>query len=285
MPAPFLSSVTVQPDGRTVLYVYTAAVTLVGAPPTISLSARGLVALPTTYLSGNGGTSVSFQVTSPSTPIRLGDAATTIIPPGTFLDAGDSTPSPDIENKPVTNTSLVRSTVPASTSKSDAPAMLPASVTSDWVQVINPGGMIVVDAAAINNPSTQILDPLKQVLDFRFAKAPGTLVCASMGYTGTQSGTAPQVAAFGRTVSLDGNTIGRWELLPNLQSTTTTSVTLTATAASDVVDLGYSWTPVDPLIHRWDRCGCNQVIWGLQITWATTVAALAAQAVLWAKGL
>ena len=36
MPAPFLSSVTVQPDGRTVLYVYTAAVTLVGAPNRIT---------------------------------------------------------------------------------------------------------------------------------------------------------------------------------------------------------------------------------------------------------
>lgn len=137
----------------------------------------------------------------------------------------------------------------------------PAQVPAPWTTVIDIGGMIVQDAAAITDPTGEIITSTRHILN---VKKSGTILRARMAYDdGDTLTTSPIVVAFGR---YDANEV--WQKLTNKAGIT--AVTMTVVTSTDVSDGTLNFTDVDPEDHAWDLDGCDAVLFGVQTIYAVS---------------
>jgi len=141
----------------------------------------------------------------------------------------------------------------------------PVSLISPWFNVINAGGMIVLDNANITNPETQIVSATR--LHFlRNAHGVGTSMLLRMMYdAGLTAITNPVVKVFGRY-----NNTETWQLLQNKANATTGIIT--TSASEDVYNTGntFRFTTPNYISQGWDLLGCNEIVVGLQVILAGT---------------
>lgn len=83
-----------------------------------------------------------------------------------------------------------------STENARTPIIRDAPVTSTWVEIINDGGILNVDAVPITNPTTQITDPYKHILE---VDAKATTVLFRHKYGNCQISRGGGFKLFGRT--------------------------------------------------------------------------------------
>lgn len=134
-------------------------------------------------------------------------------------------------------------------------------VIHEWQNLVDAGGVATQDAASVANPTTQVTNSTSKVVTLE--RPVGHFVSVSLGYDdGLTAITNPAGRLFGRK----GST-GRWTLLPNRAGGTDVTIT---TATTDVTDGTLLYTTPDPDEHVWERCGCDQFIWGTQTALAGT---------------
>ena len=153
-------------------------------------------------------------------------------------------------------------------SHTNAGRSVPIGVTSNWRRcvlakgqgsAVSDGGPEVADAAAIVNPTTEIVLTTRVLIDCRGLAS--QLLAFRLGYnSGAGTLTSPVVAAFGRTETGNGSYDG-WELLPNLAGDV--SMTLTAASTTDIVTGSYKHTRHDPILNVISREGCDFILMGV----------------------
>jgi hypothetical protein len=171
------------------------------------------------------------------------------------------------------------------TSISDTTRVSIASLVSEWVEVIEAGGMDARDGAVagvIQNPTTDITAADHHILDCSDMTHPIMCVEACFAYAGTPNAD-PAVVCFGRVKSAAGE-FSRWELLQNMEDTADIDPTLVTDETTDATDGTLFYTVVDAKKHRWDGRGNNQFIWGVKVAY-TVSAGSAATAKLLARAL
>ncbi len=125
------------------------------------------------------------------------------------------------------------------------------------------GGAVILDAATITNPTTQITDASRQILkrgpqtDGTYASNEGSLLIVRLGYDDGLLGiTDPVIKVFGRKDSTEARTLLRTK-------TGALNATLT-TAPTDVTDGTLNYTTPDLDRLGWDVQGCREILIGIE---------------------
>jgi len=139
--------------------------------------------------------------------------------------------------------------------------------------VITAGGLTILDAAALVNPTTQITNDTRQIVVYDAQQCQRIAVVARYAAAATTaSGVSYRV--FGRHNSTDP-----WIALPNLAGATTGAVTFSV--ATDASDGTLRVTTPDIVNDVWDRLGRSEILIGLSVIHAAdSGAALASLMVL-----
>lgn len=158
-------------------------------------------------------------------------------------------------------------------------ASFPSSISSDWVDVIDAGGLSAADNATITNPTTQITASTRHILQRN--RGTGTLVQVRMKYDAatTALGTSLVIKVFGRYKDSVGNSTA-WQPLYNRSSGLQTTV---AIAATDVTNGTNKYTTPDPSGHTFDCQGCDEILIGVEVAPATPTGGTIANFILQAK--
>lgn len=140
----------------------------------------------------------------------------------------------------------------------------PSSLTSSWQTVINAGGLIVLDAANITNPDTEIDASLSTNLKNSISrKGFGTTAIVRMGYSnGLTAITSPVIEVFGRT----GSDV--W--MPLKTKSASLTATITTDATNDINIGGFRYTTPDFTSQAWDCGGCDELVAGVSVILAGT---------------
>lgn len=137
----------------------------------------------------------------------------------------------------------------------------PASLTAQWVTIIDAGGADDQDAATITNPTTQIVLSTRHIL---LRGNQGTILLLRLVYDdGLTSITNPVVKVFGRSLSTE-----IWQLLKTKAAALTG--TLTTATSTDVTDATNNYTTPDYDTQSWDCLGCAEILVGIQTALAAT---------------
>jgi len=140
------------------------------------------------------------------------------------------------------------------------------SPTTDWVDIIDAGGMDDVTTSAAVKP-----EGFADSDHHRFVSLGGeiTNIMLRMAYdpATTDDGTSPVVYAYGRTVQNDGSSAGPYMALYNQEDTAVKAITLSQDGSADAQDASFKYTDVKK--HQTlDAKGCNQVIVGVGTAFA-----------------
>lgn len=137
----------------------------------------------------------------------------------------------------------------------------PCSLSSNWIDAIDAGGVATQDAASITNPDSEITAVTRHTLSRQ--NSAGTLLRLRLGYSGTPSAD-PVLAVFGRSGT------DAWERLVNKSGGS--SATLTTAASTDVTDGTLKYTAVGDG-QTFDCQGCDELLVGVQTAFAGSATA------------
>lgn len=134
-------------------------------------------------------------------------------------------------------------------------AVSPTSLTSTWETIIDPGGMIIQDAASIQDPSADISSSTRHIFQ---RKGKGTLLLLRMAYPASLGTiTDPIVKVFGRA-----NANEEWQLLQTRAGSNT--VTIETDTANDTNNGVTAYTIPNYSAQCVDCLGCDQLLVGVQ---------------------
>lgn len=138
-------------------------------------------------------------------------------------------------------------------------AVLPVSLTSNWIQVLDANGPATLNNATITNPTTQITTSTTHPLS---TQGVGTLLVLRLVYdAGLTSITNPTVKVFGKSGA------SAWSLLQTKAGALNAAIT---TASTDVSDGTFKYTTPDLTNIAWDMQGCDTILVGVEVALAGT---------------
>ena len=137
-----------------------------------------------------------------------------------------------------------------------------AQLRSQWVTIIDNGGMETQDAATLTDPDTDITGATTHI--FVAGGRGSTLLLRMKLDDAVISSTDPVIRVYGRHSSAD-----KWDAIPNSNSTPSITSAIVTTEATDVSDGTDNWTTVT-VDTTFPMLGCDEFLVGVQTVLAVS---------------
>ena len=131
-----------------------------------------------------------------------------------------------------------------------------AQLRSQWVQIIDNGGLETQDAATLTDPDADITGSTTHI--FVAGGRGSTLLLRMKVDDEVVSSTDPIIRVYGRHSSAD-----KWDAIPNANSTPSITSAIVTTEATDVSDGTDNWTTVT-VDTTFPMLGCDEFLIGVQ---------------------